>query len=115
MNSGLTEVVLLRFKALPSAQDNSRLAVKVHLSYYALERRKPVEETRESFITVREGPPDNTLPDREVGKNFSIALLAQAIRDMAVACEAQRYEDAEHLLTAAIAQTYQRYPHLEDE
>ncbi len=55
------------------------------------------------------------LRDPEVGKNFTIALLAQAIRDMAVAVESQRYKDAEHLLNAAIAKTYQRYPHLEDE
>jgi hypothetical protein len=34
---------------------------------------------------------------------------------MAVAVEARRYKDAEHLLNAAVAKTYQRYPHLEDE
>jgi hypothetical protein len=55
------------------------------------------------------------LVDDEVGKNYTIALLAQAIRDMAAAYEAQRYQDGEKLLTAAIAKTYQRYPNLEDE
>jgi hypothetical protein len=34
---------------------------------------------------------------------------------MAVAAEASRLKDAEKLLTAAIAKTYQRYPNLEDE
>jgi hypothetical protein len=55
------------------------------------------------------------LRDTEVGKNFTIALLAQAIRDMAAECESQRYREAERLLTAAISKTYQRYPNLEDE
>jgi hypothetical protein len=61
------------------------------------------------------GPAGDLLRDPEVGKNFTIAQLAQAIRDMAAAVEAQRYKDAEHLLNAAVARTYQRYPHLEDE
>jgi len=34
---------------------------------------------------------------------------------MAAASEAQHYKEAENLLTAAIARTYQRYPNLEDE
>jgi hypothetical protein len=50
-----------------------------------------------------------------VSKNYSIAQLAQAIRDMAAASEAGRYQEAEKLLTAAIAKTYQRFPHAEDE
>ena len=54
------------------------------------------------------------LKDPEVGKNYSIAQLAQAIRDMATACEARRYQEAENLLASAIDKTYQRYPHLED-
>jgi hypothetical protein len=34
---------------------------------------------------------------------------------MAAECESHRYREAERLLTAAIARTYQRYPNLEDE
>ncbi len=66
-------------------------------------------------MTVREGSSVDMLRDTEVGKNYSIAQLAQAIRDMAAATEARRFQEAESLLTAAIAGTYQRYPHLEDE
>ena len=55
------------------------------------------------------------LKDHEVGKNYSIAQLAQAIREMAEAVEARRFQEAENLLTEAIARTRQRYPHLEDE
>jgi hypothetical protein len=43
-----------------------------------------------------------------------IAPLARAIREIAAACEARRYQEAENLFAAAIDKTYQRYPHLED-
>jgi hypothetical protein len=74
-----------------------------------------VSKKEEASLDLKEGPAGDMLRDTEVGKNFSIALLAQAIRDMAVEVEAKRYKEAESLLTAAIARTYNRYPHLEDE
>jgi len=115
MNSGLTQVVLMRFRPTPWARDNSRLPVRVRLSYYDLEQQRQVVKTEESFITFREGAPRRMLKDHEVAKNYSIAQLAQAIRDMAQACEAQHYQEAEHLLATAIAKVHQRYPNLEDE
>jgi Ca-activated chloride channel family protein len=115
MNSGLTEVILLRFRLAHRMPANSRLPVRVRLSYYDLERKRQVVETQESFITVKEGSAGDLLKDHEVAKNYSIALLAQAIRDMAAASEAHRYGEAEKLITRAINQTYQRYPHMEDE
>jgi Ca-activated chloride channel family protein len=115
MNNGLTEVVLLRFKLARKSFDNSRLPVKVRFTYYDLEQKKQVVESQTSFITVKGGPPVNMLKDDEVGKNYTIAQLAQAIRDMAAAYEAQRFQEAERLLNAAIAKTYLRYPNLEDE
>jgi uncharacterized protein YoxC len=106
---------LLRFKLSHRAFDNSRLPVKVRFTYYDLEQKKQVVETQTAFLTVKGGAPVNMLKDDEVGKNYTIAQLAQAIRDMAAAYEAQRFQEAERLLTAAIARTYQRYPNLEDE
>lgn len=114
MNQGLTQVVLLRFRLARKTLSNSRLSVKVNFTYYDLEQKKQVVKTQESFLSPKGGPPGDLLKDNEVGKNYSIALLAQAIRDMAVACEARRYQEAENLLTSAIAKTYQRYPNLED-
>lgn len=115
MNSGLTEVILLRFKLARRLPEGSRLPVKVRLTYYDLEQKKQVVKTEEAFIRVRDGAPGDLLKDDEVGKNYTIAQLAQAIHDMAAASESQHYRDAENLLTAAIAKTYQRYPNLEDE
>jgi Ca-activated chloride channel homolog len=114
MNHGLTEVVLLRFRLPESGVMPSRLPVKVRLSYYDLEQKRQIIKTQESFLTVKYGPPGDLLKDPEVAKNYSIALLAQAIRDMAEACEARRFQKAESLLANAIDETYRRYPNLED-
>src|SRR5262249_3471749 len=81
---------------------------------YDPEQKEQVVKIQESFLTAPDGPPGDLLKDPEVGKNYSIALLAQAIRDMAAACEAKRFREAESLLTEAIARTRERYPHLED-
>jgi uncharacterized protein YegL len=115
MNNGLTQVILLRFKVARGNAYASRLPVNVRFTYYDREQKRQVVKTEESLLTVKDGPPVDMLKDNEVSKNYSIALLAQAIHDMAVACEAQRYQEAAKLLTAAIAKTYQRYPTLEDE
>ena len=48
-------------------------------------------------------------------KNYTIALLAQAIREMAAAWETSHYREAESLLTAAIVRCRQRYPNQDDE
>jgi Mg-chelatase subunit ChlD len=115
MNQGLTQVVLLRFKAKPRALDAARPSVRVNFSYYDIEQKRRVTKSEEASLSFGGGAAADALRDPEVGKNFAIAQLAQAIRDMAVAVEAKRFKDAEHLLNAAIAKTYQRYPHLEDE
>ena len=114
MNHGLTEVVLLRFRLAERGVTPSRLPVKVRLSYYDVERKMQIIKTQESFLTVKNGPPGDLLKDPEVAKNYSIAQLAQAIRDMAEACEARCYQKAENLLANAIDETYRRYPNLED-
>jgi hypothetical protein len=115
MNSGLTQVVLLRFRLARHKPGSARLPVNVRFTYYDLERRKQVVKTGQTFITIRDGREVAMLKDNEVAKNYSIAQLAQAIREMAAASEAARYQEAEKLLTAAIARTYQRFPHAEDE
>jgi Mg-chelatase subunit ChlD len=113
MNQGLTQVVLLRFKARPGAADSARPSVRVNFSYYDIEQKRRVTKSDEASLSV--GGAGDMLRDPEVGKNFTIARLAQAIRDMAVEVEAKHYKEAEGLITAAVARTYQRYPHLEDE
>jgi Ca-activated chloride channel homolog len=114
MNNDLTEVVLLRFRLAEKMALPARLPVKVRLSYYDLERKRQIIKTQEAFLSAPDGLHGDFLKDPEVCKNYSIAVLAQAIRGMAEACEAQRFRDAENLLTNAIDKTLWRYPNLED-
>ncbi len=113
MNQGLTQVVLLRFKAGPRVADSARPSVRVNFSYYDLEQKRRVTKSEEATLSF--GGAGDMLRDTEVGKNYTIALLAQAIRDMAAEVEAKQYKEAESLITAGVARTYRRYPHLEDE
>jgi Ca-activated chloride channel family protein len=115
MNHGMTQVVLLRFRLTRRRPHDASLLVKVRLTYRDLDQKRDVVKREDSFLSVRDYSPGDLLRDSEVGKNFSIAELAQAIREMAAACEEGRYRQAEGVLTAAIAQTYRRYPHSEDE
>jgi Ca-activated chloride channel homolog len=114
MNHGLTQVVLLRFRLARKRAATSSLSVNVRLSYYDPEQKEQVVKIQESYLTATDGPPGDMLKDPEVEKNYSIAQLAQAIRDMAESCEARHYQEAENRLASAIDKTYQRYPHLED-
>jgi Mg-chelatase subunit ChlD len=114
MNQGMTQVVLLRFRLARKETDKVRLPVKVSFTYYDLEQKKQIVKTQESFLNAKSAKSGDLLKDNEVGKNYSIALLAQAIRDMAAACEVRHFQEAEKLLTGAIARIYQRYPNLED-
>lgn len=117
MNLGLTQVVLLRFKLTGSGLEYSRplASVSVYLNYYDLEQGKQTAIRKNTFLRVKDGASGDLLKDYEVRKNYTIALLAQAIRDMAAASEARRYPEAERVLSTAIAKTYQRYPNVQDE
>jgi len=115
MNQGLTQVVLFRFKAAPHRIAKSSLPVKVRFTYFDRVQNRQVVQTKESFLAMKDGRSGDVLKDNEVRKNYTIALLAQAIREMAVAWEMRHYSEAESLLTNAIARTRQSYPHMEDE
>jgi Mg-chelatase subunit ChlD len=119
MNQGLTQVVLMRFRVKPGAAVGMgfmRPSARVKFSYYDRAQKRRVTRTEAVVLDVESSAgADDMLRDTEVGKNFTIALLAQAIRDMAAEVEAKRYREAERTLDAAIATTDRRYPHLEDE
>ncbi len=114
MNQGLTQVILMRFRLAENRSSALTLPVKVRLTYFDQEQEKQVVKTQQALLTVKERSTGDLLKDPEVGKNYSIALLAQAIRDMAAAYEDQRYQKAESLITTAIDKTNRRYPHLDD-
>ncbi len=102
LNSGATQVILLSF----NLNGREKPPVNVRLRYYDLDRKRTIETTQKTSVSRAE--------DESVAKNYSIALLAQSIRDMAVACEGKRYREAEKLLIASTDAAKGRYPNLED-
>jgi Mg-chelatase subunit ChlD len=115
MNQGLTEVVMMRFKAKRGqSTTRERLPVRVRLSYYDLEQRREVVKEEETFLSVGNSSFVEMLKDQEVRKNFTVAQLAQAIYEMALAWESKSYQKAEIIASAALSRAFERYPNLED-
>jgi Ca-activated chloride channel family protein len=114
MNQGLTEVVMMRFRMKRGQSARQRLPVRVRFSYYDLERQREVVKEEETFVTVGSGAFVEMLKDQEVRKNFTVAQLAQAIYEMAVAWENKSYQKAELIASAALGRAFERYPNLED-
>jgi Mg-chelatase subunit ChlD len=115
MNQGLTEVVMMRFKAKRGQSSaRERLPVRVRLAYYDLEQQREIVTEQETFLTVSNSSSVEMLKDQEVRKNFTVAQLAQAIYEMALAWENKSYQKAEIIASAALARAFERYPNLED-
>ena len=115
MNQGMTQVIMMRFRASSSGLRGSSPSVRVRLSYRDLDGNDRVVKTDETFLKVRDRWYGKMLKDNEVAKNYTIAVLAQAIHEMAAAWEARQYGEAERVLDAAIAKARQLYPTQEDE
>ncbi len=112
MNNGLTEVVMMRFRAKNPLKTSS--IVKVRLSYFDVKRQKTIEEVQEVRLVPSERKSSELLADPEVKKNYTIAELAQALFDMTEAVRRQNYRQAENFLNASVAETYRRFPNMED-
>jgi Ca-activated chloride channel family protein len=113
MNNGLTEVVMIRFRAKNPAQSSS--FVKVRLSYFDVKRQKTVEVVQEVRAVPAERKNSDLLADTEVKKNYTIAELAQSLFDMTAAAKRQNYRQAENFLNSSVATAYRRFPNMEDE
>ena len=107
LNNGATEVIMLRFDPEAAGQ------VTVRLSYFDIRRQRTVQETQTASLRIGNGR--NFLQDPEVRKNFTIANIAQALSDMQTFWKNSNYRAAESMLRAAVSETHERYPRMEDE
>ncbi|MEP6904176.1 MAG: VWA domain-containing protein [Actinomycetota bacterium] len=112
MNNGLTQVVMMRFRARNPLKGAS--SVKVRLSYFDVKRQRTVEEVQEIKLVPSERKYCDLLADTEVKKNYTIAELAQSLFDMTESAKRQNYRQAENFLNASVAETYKRFPNMED-
>ncbi len=112
MNNGLTQVVMMRFRARSPLKSLS--SVKVRLSYFDVQRKRAVEEVQEVKLIPAERKSNELLIDPEVKKNYTIAELAQSLFEMRENAGQQKYRQAENILNASLAKTYARFPNMED-
>ncbi|HEX8738350.1 MAG TPA: VWA domain-containing protein [Pyrinomonadaceae bacterium] len=113
MNNGLTQVVMVRFRARNAAARNS-LPVRVRLSYFDVKRKQMVEQFEQVSLTPTRADWCELLADTEVKKNYTIAELAQSLFDMTQAARRQNYREAESFLNASVSDAYRRFPNMED-
>lgn len=116
MNSGLTQVVLLKFR-LKNFQNNGEIAVKTRLSYYDIRKKKFVEKEDTKYIkfTAESWEIADMLKDNKVKKNYTIAFLASGLKEMAVLCEQKQFQKAKNIIDITIGDVVKNYPDLEDE
>ena len=116
LNLGATQVVMMQFGLKRSNREitNRRLPVRVTLYYDDIAQKRSISESEQAFIQVTETSNVNALMDEEVKKNFTIACLSQALKDMVVAYELHNRQLASHIANSTINQVYSSYPTMSD-
>lgn len=117
MNQGLTQVIMMKFALKREVSSNKRenpyLSVKASLYYHDVQKHREVVRSEQTSLAIRNGEGD-LLQDNEVKKNFTIAELAQALHDGAVANETRQPQQCQSIVQAAVNRAYERYPNRTD-
>ncbi len=114
MNSGLTQVVLMKFKVTNYGKYRGSLPVNIKLSYTDANTGKRIVETQTAKLRLTRNSSANFLADSVVKKNYTIAELAQSLFEMSESAKTKNYRRGENLLNASVSNAYNRYPNMED-
>jgi uncharacterized protein YegL len=106
LNNGATEVIMVQYA--PKGVGS----VTVHLTYFDIKKQRTVELSQKASLGYGNGR--NFLEDPEVRKNYTIATIAQALSDMQKSWRRNDYRSAETIVRAAVSETHERYPRMED-
>ena len=107
-NYGMTRVVLVKLRCRDGARAPSPLRVRLAYDDAGSEKRARLVAT----TSLAESAPGVT--DHEVRKNFTIAVMARALRRMAQAAEGSRFGEADRYLRAALDYANRQYPATND-
>lgn len=115
MNSGLTQVVLTRFR-LKNAQASNRIPVSAKLTYFDIRHQKTVtlNESIHLEFDKKTTKRIDKLADSEVKKNYTIAFMAQSLKDMALLHNQNQSIQGQQLINNAIQSVKSQYPNLTD-
>ena len=106
LNSAATQVILLQYAPESTGQ------VTVRLRYFDLASKREVEDTQR--VVLKRGARKELPQDSEVLKNYTIATIAQALSTMQQSWKRNDLQSAENAVRAAVRQTLDRYPEVED-
>ena len=114
MNSGLTQIALIKFGLKNIRVSRREFPVKIRLSYDDIKTRRRITEEQNAVLRFSREKNFNTLADPTVKKNFTIAELAQSLQDMSETAKAGNHQRAEGFLNKSVSDAYRRYPNMED-
>jgi len=114
-NAGVTGVALIRCRANGEPVEgagNGTIVARLEFDSVTHRRRTSVEASDD--VTTGVTNDRGRIPDLEVAKNAAIAVLAQGLADMADACDARRWPDADRSLQRAIDDARKLFPGTDD-
>lgn len=113
MNSGLTQVILIKFD-INQQWGNANRKVKVNFSFYDLKSKQTKTISKEVELDYLKDSPQDYLSDKEVKRNYSIAILAQSLKDMAKATETNKDKEACSIIEKNLKDFHAIYPKPKD-
>lgn len=117
LNSGTTQVILIRFRIADSIVDDAELPVKVHLKYFSIGADSDVSVIESAPLTFDslDDTPIDPLVDSSVRRNVTIADIAQGMKQMSQLLEDEKPKVAAKHLQAELKVARKRYPMALDE
>lgn len=115
LNAGVTGVVLVRCRVARNAADNRTEDVRAEMSFESAAARRRATVRADGTVTVQVVDAKSRTPDVEVRKNAAIAVLAMGLADMAAACDARRWADADRALQRAKDDAQRLWPDDDDD
>lgn len=112
LNAGVTGVLVVRCRAGREATARIGTGVRAELSFESAATHHRATAHADADVVVgwqaaHNGPPK---ADLEVRKNVAIAVLSQGLADMAKACDARRWADADRALQRASDEAQRLFP-----
>ena len=110
LNAGATGVVMLRCRI-----DSDRREALTARSELRFHNAAGSSHTERAETSLRGRSDGDAAPDTEVRRNAAIAVLAQGLADMAQACDARRWADADRALRLARDEGQRLFPGQDDD
>ncbi len=114
MNSGRTQIVLAKFD-VSKLKEFKKVKAKMIFKFYDIASGKNKIITKTAFLKYDdENNKINFLSDQDVKKNYTIAIMAQSLKDMAFAFESKKSHDARIIINSCTNKVKNYYLYPED-